>query len=72
MKLASRIRRLAARKVRVRITRRCRAREFIVRGPDGQCHRAATKTGALVNLLARLRGWPGAEWTITPENRRAR
>lgn len=70
MQLTSRVRRLAAGKVRVRITRRQRGSRFVVSGPDGQRHAADSKTEALQNLLARLRCWQPGEWVITAEAKR--
>lgn len=70
MKLETRIRRVAAGKVRVRISRRQRGCLFAVRGPDGRHHQARTKTEALQNLLARLRCWEAGEWSVTVEEGR--
>jgi len=66
MTTATRIRRLAARKARVQITKRKRCCAFRVSGPDGQTQDFPSKTAALNNLLVRLRCWSPPPWEIKP------
>lgn len=63
-RVSSRIRKIAAGKVRVHITRRRRRAVFQVIGPDYQVHEFPTRTAALNNLLARLRCWDPPAWRI--------
>lgn len=64
MTKATRIRRLAARKVRIEITKRKRGCLFVVTGPDGHEHIAVSRTEALNVLLVRLRCWTVEPWKI--------
>lgn len=65
MRIETRIRKLATKKVKVTITKRRRCQEgFTVIDPNGNTHFEPTRKGALTNLLVKLQCASVPQWKI--------